>query len=198
MTREEQDKKMREQADKKQREWLEKNGFNADGDTYLMTGETYSIKDELKDAGFRFNPTLLWHSPQIIEKYSDKLVKINWTEILEFSAWGEGHYFAGTPKKIKDITLANVTEDRPDSEWLEGDKFDNLVVTFIRKNGFEGRFGWTNIYTFQTEDENILVWFSATEQDIKLGDSFFLSGKIKDRNEYNGIKQTIVTRCKIK
>jgi hypothetical protein len=197
-TREIEEKKMQEQADKKQREWLDKEGFNAEGNTYIVTGETYSIRNELKEAGFRFNPTLLWHSAQIIEEYADRLVEVNWEQLLEFSAWGEGHYFKETSQKIKELVSDETAEDFTDSEWLEGDKFEDLCVTLVRRNGFEGKFGWTNIYTFQTEDKNILTWFSTTEQTIQAGDSCFLSGKIKDRTEYKGIKQTVVTRCKVK
>ena len=33
--------------EKNRAKWLEKNGFSAEGDVYLIKGETYSIKDEL-------------------------------------------------------------------------------------------------------------------------------------------------------
>ena len=59
--------------------WLQKNGFNEEGITYVIFGDdTYSIKDYLKAKGCKFNPTLKWHSP----------VKLNLSEdfgVIEFS-----------------------------------------------------------------------------------------------------------------
>jgi hypothetical protein len=42
-------------------EWLEANGFSEYGVTYLVLGNSYPIKDSLKDAGFKFSPLLRWH-----------------------------------------------------------------------------------------------------------------------------------------
>lgn len=193
--KEKKDAEMRADAERKQAEWLRRNGFNEEGNTYIVIGETYSIKEELKEAGFRFDSVFMWHQNQVPAGYEDRVVCFHYSSLVEFSAWGEGHYLDGARKKVQDAV--NLPEAAPASEWLEGDKFDNLVVTFTKKNGFAGKFGWTNIFTFQTENDNVLVWFTATEPDIKLGDNLFLSGKIKDRTEYKGLKQTVVTRCRI-
>ena len=36
--------------------WLEENGFSHLGETYVVMGNSYSIKDALKEAGFKFSP----------------------------------------------------------------------------------------------------------------------------------------------
>lgn len=36
--------------------WLERNGFNENEETYLIYGNTYPIKDKLKEAGCKFSP----------------------------------------------------------------------------------------------------------------------------------------------
>ena len=41
-------------------EWLEANGFSDFGVTYLILGNSYLIKDDLKENGFKFSPLLRW------------------------------------------------------------------------------------------------------------------------------------------
>jgi hypothetical protein len=61
-----------------------------------------------------------------------------------------------------------------------------------------GMYGYVLLCTFVTKNNEYLVWFatSAKAWDLKTGSSYLLSGKIKDKKEYNGIKQTYVTRVK--
>jgi len=190
-------KEMEENFAKKKAEWLKSHGFNEDGVTYLVKGETYSIKDELKAEGYIFDPVLLWHRSTPLDELMEDNIPIKAEEVLEFSAWGEGHYLTGAKEKIKNLVNPLSASN---STWLKtevGDHFKDLVVTFVKRNSFDGRFGVTNIYTFKTEDEKELVWFTATNQNIKLGDNIFLSGKVKEKKEFRGIKQTVVTRCHI-
>ena len=53
-------------------EWLEKFGFgNEDGTyvLYMVKGNTYSIKDELKALGCKFQPSIGWYSAQPLDGY---------------------------------------------------------------------------------------------------------------------------------
>ena len=193
--REKKDEEMRAAASEKQKLWLKQHGFNEEGVTYIVKGETYSIKEQLKADGFRFDSILMWHQSEVPAGYEDKVVSFNCNNLIEFSAWGDGHFIESAQKIVREAVQPE--EEQPNSEWLEGEKFSDLLVTFTKKSGFSGRFGWTNVFTFQTEEENVLTWFTSTEPEIKLGDSFFLSGKIKNRTEYKGLKQTVVTRCRI-
>lgn len=186
-------KEMEENFAKKKAEWLKSHGFNENGVAYLVKGETYSIKDELKAEGYIFDPVLLWHRSTPMEDN----IPIKAEEVLEFSAWGEGHYLTEAKEKIKNLVNPPSASN---STWLKtevGDHFKDLVVTFVKKGSYSGTYGLTNIYTFKTEDEKELVWFTATNQNIELGDNIFLSGKVKEKKEFRGIKQTVVTRCRI-
>ena len=42
-------------------EWLKINGFSADGVTYIVMGNSYKIKEDLKLSDFKFSPLLRWH-----------------------------------------------------------------------------------------------------------------------------------------
>ena len=183
-------------ADNK-RKWLEKNGFTQDGVTYIVMGDSYSIKDELKAAGFIFDPVLRWHKADPAG-YEDRVKKVELGQVIEISAWGEGHYITGA-KDFVDNLLTENSEDK-NSVWIgeKGSRYTFENVTFVSRRGFNGRFGYSNVYTFRTEEGNLLTWFSTVDVDKEIGDVFTLAGTVKDHSEYKGIKSTVLSRCKVK
>ena len=187
--------KMKAEYFTKKAEWMEKNGFNAEGVTYIITGDSYSIKEKLKDAGWKFDSVLLWHKADPAG-YEDRVIKVQDNEVIEYSAWGEGHFLSGSkdivmkkmlPEEVKNLTFVGIV----------GDKLKNYHVTFTRKGSFCSRFGLTNIYEFRDKDGNYLNWFTTCNIQFEIGDMLNLSGTIKEHKEYRGIPQTIVTRCKL-
>lgn len=79
-----------------------------------------------------------------------------------------------------------------------GDKIIT-VVRLIKKTSFKSSFGYnqyTNVYTFEDEKHNYLVWKTSSTIDVKEDDRVMLTGTIKEHGEYNGVKQTYVIRCK--
>lgn len=79
-----------------------------------------------------------------------------------------------------------------------GDTFDgDVTVTAIRSMpNYYGYNSYTNIYTFSDSDGHTLVW--KTDKNIgDVDDKLHITGKVKEHKEYNGIKQTILTRCKV-
>ena len=71
----------------------------------------------------------------------------------------------------KTVCLGDSPYNRYDVRWL---------VTFKDENGND--FSWFTTGDWSTEDE---------------GKKFAVKGTIKEHKEYKGIKQTIITRCKI-
>ena len=176
--------------------WLEINKFNAEGDTYIITGETYSIKDKLREAGFRYDPTLLWHGPDPAG-YEDRCVKVNINEICEFGFDGNAHFLLDA-KNIINKKVANdlVYES---SEWVgePGERLKDTEVTLVKKACFMGKFGLTNVYTFQDLDGNIYTWFTTTSLVKEVKDVFKIRATIKKHDEYKGTKTTVLTRCRV-
>ena len=183
--------------DENKAKWLEKNGFSAEGDTYLVKGETYSIKDELKAAGFRYDLVLGWHgsAPTI---YEDRCVKFHIDELYAFSADGN---WVTKKEGMEDLIKERCAVDQSsaNSDWVgnEGDHVKEKV-TLVSKRSFYGKFGLTDVYTFQDENENIYTWFttSATFQK-EIGDTFTLKGTVKKHDEFKGTKTTVLTRCRV-
>lgn len=189
------EEKMKREYAEKKATWMEKNGFDAEGATYIITGDSYSIKEELKEAGWKFDSVLLWHKADPTG-YENRVQKFYDNELIEYSAWGEGHFKTGAKdyimQKMLPVEVQNLTYVGEVDEKLK-----KVPVTYTRHNSFCGRYGLTNIYEFKDGDMNHLVWFTAKDIDFEIGDILYLDGTVKEHKDYNGIPQTIVTRCKL-
>ena len=178
--------------------WLAAAGFNTSGETFMFYGESFSIKDELKAAGFKFDYLLKWHIAEVPEGYEEKVIKFNVNELYTFSAWGKGCINADAAQIVEErVNAAAGVEDR---NWYGevGDKIVELPVTLVSKGGYESRYGYTNIYTFEDEDKHLFSWFTSTNQVFSVGDKVLMSGTIKQHDEYKSVKRTVLTRCKLK
>lgn len=184
-------------AIEKKAKWLDKYGFNADGETYVYKkSNSYDIRAELKSAGFLFNPTLHWHAPIIPAGYEDKVFKISADEVVEFAAWGEGLFKSGAKNYI--YGLLEQEKEPSTSEYIgEVGKKIEFTGTLVRKTGFQSYFGYQNVYTFNDENGNVLTWISAVVVGASLGASVKVRATIKEHKEYRGEKQTVITRAKV-
>lgn len=194
---EEQEKKMKAEFAQRRADWLEKNNFSADGYTYIITGDSYSIKDELKAGGWRFDPVIKWHKADPAG-YEDRVIKIYVEDCFEGSAWGDYHYKTGSKDYIDNLLAA--AQPKSTSEWIGavGDKLKDVKVQLTRKYSFDGKYGVTTVYNFVTEDGNNLTWFSSTYQPYDIGEWMKIKyTTIKDHNEYKGVKSTVITRTKL-
>lgn len=60
----------------------------------------------------------------------------------------------------------------------------------------EGFYGITYINKFIDEEGRTFVWFTSTK-GFQQGEEAVIKGTIKEHSEFNGEKQTVLTRCKI-
>lgn len=61
---------------------------------------------------------------------------------------------------------------------------------------YEGFYGIGFLHIYHDENDNVFVWSTGKKQGIE-GEEYELKGTIKEHKEYNGVKQTVITRCKI-
>lgn len=199
MNTQEKDKKIEEQYAKAQVKWLEDHGFSAEGRTFVVTGESYSIKDELKAVGFRYDPVLKWHKAEPVEEYASRLVEVQFDQVCDMAPWGEGHFKAEASAFISKLTQQE-EEINTISQWigLPGDIVKDRVVQLIKKRSYNGRYGMSNVITFQDKDKNLFTWFTSTNPAFVVGDELkIVSARIKDHNEYRGERSTVITRPKL-
>lgn len=77
-----------------------------------------------------------------------------------------------------------------------GDKISENIKEWKCLTAWDTQWGTTFMYEFTTEDGNLLIWktskFLKEESEFKT-----VSGTIKAHNEFRGVKQTELTRCKL-
>lgn len=181
--------------------WLDKNGFNQDGVTFIyFPADSYQVKEELKNAGFIFSKLLLWHAATVPSGYEESCIAVTLDQVAELSAWGEGFYRPDTREIIDNL----IKEVRPVKEsnscWIGDikDKIKDLPVKLTNIRGFNGNYGYSQIVRFETEEGDIIKWFTSVNIPFEVGDILFLSGTIKDlvNDKYeDGAEVTIMTRC---
>lgn len=182
--------------------FFKSHGFNADGKTWVVAGNTYEIKDELKEAGAKFAPNLGWHFDHEVSEY--KCFEVSIEEVAEKTARGDWWFknFDEVAKMRAERSAEILPKKESHSEYIGniGDRIE-VKVTFKKQFSFETKPSWyivTNyINTFEDENENVLVWKTASWQDIEEGKTYTIKGTVKEHSEYKGTKQTILTRCKI-
>ena len=191
------EQKMKAEYANKRAKWLEENGFNENGVTWIYAkADSYEKKDILKQLGMKFSKNLLWHAPFLIPEIADACVKIDIQDIATATAWGEYCY----NPNVNDIIKSKMIIEKSDSEWIEGKINDRIQikVSFVSKRIINTQFGLTNLYTFISENKNKIQWWSQTNIDFPKENIFALAGTIKDFNEFKNEKITTLTRCKIK
>lgn len=195
-----QEKLKAEFADKK-KDWLKKNGYNKNEDTFVyFPKDSFEIKEQLKEDGFVFDRTLLWHCPEVPEGYENKTFKVSFNELGEYCPNGEGSYYADTKDKI--VEMMKVRRPVSTSEWIgePNERLYNLSVKVKNIGKYSSIYGEGSIVTFETEDGNLCKWFTQVVLPFAIGDTVVINGTIKqlvnDKYE-DDAEVTILTRCKI-
>jgi len=95
-----------------------------------------------------------------------------------------------------------------DSKWVgEIKKRQDFMATITKIRGYETQFGYMSVIIMKDSDGNVMVWKTSTGFEIvdergfitspEVGDTVSFKGTVKDHSTYNGIKQTLVNRCKL-
>lgn len=85
------------------------------------------------------------------------------------------------------------------NEWVGEVKtrLRGLKVTVTKVQCWEGDYGMTTLLIMRDESGHVLKWFASGTKMIEVGDEITIDGTVKGHDEYNGTKQTALTRCKI-
>lgn len=198
---EERIKELENNSEINKKELLEKWGYDPeDPIVYIVTGEdTYAIKNELKDAGCRFNPALGWYSNHEIEvRKGYILVPIKLDNLFDWFPRTKRLEIKENAKEVADAAIQKALP-KSNSEYI-GDikeRLRDLRVVLTSFRSFDGFYGTTFIYTFKKEDD-VLIWMTSSCKEIEIGDELLLTGTVKEHSEYKGVKQTKLSRCIIK
>jgi hypothetical protein len=67
----------------------------------------------------------------------------------------------------------------------------------LAERTIETNFGTSFLYKFANEENAILTWFSSRKIGLTVGEVITLVGSVKKHDSYQGIAQTVLTRCKV-
>ena len=193
-----------EQIKNKLPEIYQNHGFSSDGKIFVVTGNTYEIREELKVAGAKwFSALRSWGFTEDTDKYPTVQISFDecYTVDME-TGYVNWNYETGNEDLIK--SKMPKEEGKPESEFIGavGDKLSQ-VVTFVRYFEYERNSysGWgkelARIYKFVDDSGNVLIWNTSSWKNLQEGTKYTIKAKVKEHNTYHGEKQTILTRCNI-
>ncbi len=194
----------RAHADELNADFYKRNGFDADGNMWIVLGNSYDIKDELKELGCKFIKFLsCWSSDHELE--SIKTIKVNASDFYDKDI--AGVYMWQCPKIAEGLAIIQQANDdlrasESSSSYVGkiGDKIE-VKARLTKCHSYDSTFNHHTVTTFinifTDEAGNVYVWKSTAFFDAGLDDVVTLKGTVKDHSTYNGIKQTILTRCKV-
>lgn len=177
--------------------WNERNGFNEEGFTYIVYGNTYPIKDELKEKGFKFSPKLKWHGPGAVDVPSDCGVeKVSFDSLYYWeSGMAEPFELEGSDDFLDEIFSRTFTSSEYMGEMHERLRDLDCILTNVSE--YESRYGHGYCYTFKC-GENYLCTFTQRDLELEPKEEVMLTGTVKDHKIYKGNKTTYLNRCVVK
>ena len=191
--------------------WMKKYGMDG-GKLLVVAGtNTYHIKDDLKAAGARYYDGIGWFfneqtAPKgYISNSPAFLYPIAFDDLFQWNCFSKKAFYKENAldqlqADIKAVTNAkNAAENKSEFYGIIGERIRKERATFVSQRYFENEWGGKFIYTFKIGD-NVFTWFtqSTLADGIQPGDEVELSGTVKDHKEYNGVKQTVLSRCIVK
>lgn len=194
----------RAHADELNADFYKRNGFDAQGNMWIVLGNSYELKDSLKEMGCKFIKALsCWSSDHELE--SIKTIKVNASDLYESDE--AGVYLWRWMKIAEGLGIIQQANDdlkasESSSSYVGniGDKIE-VKARFTKCHSYDSTFNYHTVTTFinifTDEAGNVYVWKSTAYFEAGIDDVVLLKGTVKDHSEHNGIKQTILTRCKV-
>lgn len=179
-----------------QTEWPQRNGFDDSGNTWIFVkGNTYAIKDSLKENGYKFNKILGWHGAECLEDLPEEyeICQVGFHEVYRFEPYATEPDFVG--KEYIEQLKANAGQGEFIGEI--GERLRALDVQLMSVREYDGAYGLSYIYQFSYKG-NTLVWMTTKQLDIKPNEWCVLTGTVKKYESYRGINQTYLNRCIVK
>ena len=136
-------------SEKNKRELLDRWGFEEEPFVYLILGNTYEIKDIIKERGGRYNPELGWHftrETELPEGYS--AVKVPFDDLYD---WSPIIKKINLKENAREIADAAKYADNPSTSEFEGEikqRLRELKVTLTGRRDVQSAYGMSTLYTF--------------------------------------------------
>lgn len=104
----------------------------------------------------------------------------------------------GNSQRNKQREVAKEAQAKSEFIGQPGEKVADHKVTIEEIKYIPSNYGGKSLVVMVDEDGNRIKTFYSGSSDPEVGKSYSLSGTIKTHNEWNGVKETLTTRCKWK
>lgn len=90
-------------------------------------------------------------------------------------------------------------EAAADSQWVgsKGERLKGLKLLCVSARNIESHYGFSILYKMRDGAGNVFSWFSSGGADMDPGSEYTLDATVKDHGEYNGVRETQLTRGKV-
>lgn len=189
-------------APEKNAKFLEKYGFNKNGEAYMVVGQTFHIKDKLKESGAKYNIYLGWCFQELTDKYP--VVKITVDELTEVTY--NGLYQWLLREEVEAIVEMKKREC-VDSRVCVLKHVGQVGLRMTLRLKFVGAHSFiykptpfssviSYILTFTDSEGNMFSWRTSSNIDFEEGVEYTVKATIKSHDVYKGKPQTSLLRVK--
>jgi len=164
------------------------------------------VKENMSDADRKLaEDTLGWLRNVLVVKsdYDQNLKTVGLADVLTSSRY-LGILVSAVSAYCKtiarELAYAQRKADAAKSEWLgtEGQRLRQIKVRQETARVISGGYyGDSILYKFVTEAGNVLTWITGSGTDKHNGDEFMIDASVKKHSEYQGAKETLLTRVKV-
>jgi len=184
-------------------EFFAREGFNKDGKAWLVVKTGFvekSFTEEILAKGakkYSFNIYIFSESNADYD-----CIEVDAKDCCSADMYG---VYYDIDFRFMNQLLANIQEKERQAKAEKsfyfgtvGDKVE-LELTFKKVFWYDTQFGSMSIYIFEDADGHQFKWNTSSGfgTNLEEGDIVKIKGTIKEHSEYNGIKQTVLTRCKL-
>ena len=86
------------------------------------------------------------------------------------------------------------SNDKNEHYGAPGQKFVNVQVKVVNSRDVRGYYGTSQFVLMKDNHGRSFTWFNNGKTDMQVGKEYIIKGTIKKHSEYNGLKQTELTR----
>lgn len=120
--------------------------------------------------------------------YKQKFVELKYTGVMSYAV----QMYLNHVSKMEEVNKLKISKHV--GEVKERREFD---LEFIAINSYESQYGENFFYKFVDEIGNLIVWSTTKVLSMDIGTKIKLKGTVKKHDEFQGVKQTYITRCVI-
>jgi hypothetical protein len=129
--------------------------------------------------------------------YLHNLKTVAQMEVLSWRHLGIGVSMVAAYDKAIGEAVERQRRAQTSKHFGEVGKRGTWVVTVSRIGSVESQYGLTHIVGMLTSEGNEATWFASRKPDVNVGDVVQVTGSVKKHDQYKGVSQTMLTRCKI-